>query len=103
MLGDLKNLVIDDQRYLYVFERSYLNEKVTVALNNGSRNQFLQLAVANKYWIDLLSGNSYVAIDGKIALKIESRSGSILIPGLETRLADRCDYSPQRAQRTLRK
>jgi cyclomaltodextrinase len=89
MLGNFINLFIDDQRSIFIFERNYLNEKVIVGLNNSDRIQSLELAVDSKYWIDLLSGNSYVAIDGKIPLKIDSKSGLILVPGMETRLAYR--------------
>jgi len=87
MLGNFKNLLIDDQRSIYVFERNYLDEKVIIGLNNSDRIQSLELAVDGKYWIDLLSGNSYMAINGKITLKIDSKSGLILAPGIETRLA----------------
>lgn len=85
--GSFKNLLIDNQRFIYVFERSYLNEKVIVGLNNSDRIQSLELAVDGKYWLDLLSGNSYVAVDGKITLKIDGKAGVFLVPGLETRLA----------------
>ena len=86
-LGDFKNLVIDDQRFVYVFERNYLDEKVIVALNNSDQIQSLELAVNGKYWLDLLTGNSYAAIDGKIDLKIDRKTGVIVVPGAETRLA----------------
>jgi len=89
MLGDFKNLMIDNQRFIYAFERNYLNEKVIIGLNNSNLNQSLELAVDGKYWIDQLTGNSYTAIDGKIALQIERKSGLILAPGLETRMAVR--------------
>ncbi len=86
-LGDFKNLLIDNQRQVYSFERNYLNEKMIVALNKSDQIQSFDFAVENKYWIDLLSGNSYVAVEGKIALKIDSKAGVIMVPGMETRLA----------------
>ncbi len=87
MLGSFKNVLIDNQRSLYCFAREYLNDKAIIGLNNSDRTHLLDLAVDGKYWNDLLSGNSYVAVDGKIALKIDSRTGVILVPGMETRLA----------------
>jgi len=87
MMGSFKKVFVDNQRSLYCFAREYLNDQAIVGLNNSDRAHLLELAVDGKYWNDLLSGNSYVAVDGKIALKIDRRSGVILVPGMETRLA----------------
>lgn len=89
MLGDFQSLVVDDEKSIYAFERNYDEQKVIVVVNNSERIQPLQLDVAGKQWMDLLTGDRYLVIDGKIELKVDSKSGLILIPGLETRLAAR--------------
>jgi len=89
MLGDFKPIVINDDKSIYTFERNYDGQRVMVVLNNSERTQPLQLDVARKQWMDLLSGDRFLVIDGKIELQIDSKSGLILIPGLETRLAGR--------------
>lgn len=85
--GSFRNLLVDDQKRVYVFERNNLDEQVLVAINNSDRPQAISLHVERRYWIDLVSGNSYVAAEGKLALKIDSRSALVLAPGMETRLA----------------
>lgn len=85
--GSFRNLLVDDQKRVYVFERNNLEEQVMVAINNSERPQAISLRVERQYWIDLVSGNSYVAAEGNLALKIDSRSALILAPGLETRMA----------------
>jgi len=77
----------DDQRFIYAFQRNYLNEKIIVVLNNSDRIQSLNLKVEGKHWIDLITGDSYAGIDGKVTLKIDIRSGMILASGQETRFA----------------
>lgn len=88
MVGSFRNVLIDNDRSLFCFERNYLNESALIVINNSDRPQALTLDVANRYWIDALTGNSFVAIDGKIELKIDPYSGMILVPGTETRLAN---------------
>jgi glycosidase len=85
--GSFRNLLVDDQKRVYVFERNNLDEQVLVVINNSERPQAISLRVERQYWIDLVSGNSYVAAEGKLALKIDPRSALILAPGMETRLA----------------
>jgi len=87
MSGNFQTVIADDQRMIYVFERNHPDEKVAIALNNSDRDQSLELALGEKYWVDLLTGNNYFAIDGKIAVKIDGKSGLILVTGLVTRLA----------------
>ncbi|MDZ7342755.1 MAG: glycoside hydrolase family 13 protein [candidate division KSB1 bacterium] len=87
MIGRYKNLVIDNQKMLYVFQRDALDEQVIVVINNSNNIQSLVLRVNRQNWVDLLGGNSFVAMDGKIALKINPLSALILAPGMETRLA----------------
>ncbi len=89
MLGDFQLLVVDDEKSMYAFERNYDKQRVIVVVNNSERIQPLQLDAAGKQWMDLLSGDRFLDIDGKIELKVDSKSGLILIPGLETRLAAR--------------
>ena len=86
-LGDFKTMLTDDRRNLFIFERNYLNQKIVVAINNSDSIQSLHLALPGKYWMDLLTGDRFLTIDGKVEMRIDSKSGLILIQGLETRLA----------------
>jgi cyclomaltodextrinase len=87
MLGDFQTRLTDDQLFIFAFERNYLDDKVVVVLNNSDRIQSLELEIEGKYWMDLLSGDSYLEADGKVNLKVDSKSGLILVPGIETKFA----------------
>ncbi len=87
MLGDYRTLLIDDQRGIFAFERKAPHDHVVVVVNNSDFKQSLQLPLDGKYWLDLLTSNSYLGIDGKISMTIDSKSGLIFVPGMETRLA----------------
>jgi len=87
MLGDFQTLIVDDDRLIYAFARNYPEDKVTVVLNNSDRIQSVEVPIEGKYWLDLLSGDNYLGGDGKINLKVDSKSGLILVPGMETRYA----------------
>lgn len=86
-LGDYRTLLADDQRSIFAFERKFPHDYIVVVLNNSDFKQSFQLQLDGKYWMDLLTANSYFGIDGKVSLTIDSKSGLILTPGMETRLA----------------
>lgn len=88
MTGSYKNLLADNQKRLYIFERNAMDEQIIVAINNSDQTQSLVLRMDRQYWVDLLGGNSFVAMDGKLALKVNPSSALILAPGMETRLAN---------------
>ncbi|MCI0495203.1 alpha-glucosidase C-terminal domain-containing protein, partial [candidate division KSB1 bacterium] len=86
-LGEYQTLLMDDQRSILAFERKFPHDNVVVVLNNSDFKQSLHLPLDGKYWMDLLTANSYFGIDGKVSLTIDSKCGLILAPGMETRLA----------------
>ncbi|MDZ7332389.1 MAG: glycoside hydrolase family 13 protein [candidate division KSB1 bacterium] len=88
MVGSFRGVLIDNDRSLFCFERNYLNASALIVINNSDRAQTLTLNVDSRYWIDALTANSFMAVDGKIELKIDRFSGIILLPGIETRLAN---------------
>lgn len=92
--GDFQTLFTDDQRSVIVFERKFPHDYIVVALNNSDFIQTFKLPLDGKYWMDVLTGNSYFGIDGKLGLTLESKSGLILVPGMETRLAMQPGSSP---------
>jgi len=85
--GDYRTLLTDDQRSIFAFERKFPQDYIVVVLNNSDFKQSIQLQLDGKYWMDLLKANSYLAIDGKVSLTLDSKSALILAPGMETRLA----------------
>jgi glycosidase len=86
-LGEYQTLLKDDQRSIFVFERKFPHDNVVVVLNNSDFKQTFQLPLDGKYWMDLVTANSYLGIDGQVSLTIDSKSALILTPGMETRLA----------------
>ena len=86
-LGDYRTLLTDSQREIFAFERKFPHDYIVVLLNNSDVKQTIQLPLDGKYWMDLLTSNSYLGIDGNVSLTIDGKSGLILAPGMETRLA----------------
>ena len=87
MLGDYKTIIKDDQRNIYGFERNYAEQKIVVFLNNSDRIQQLRTRLPGKNWMDLISGDNYIAIENEIEINLDAKAGVILIQGMETRLA----------------
>lgn len=94
MAGSLKHCLIDNERSLWCFKRILLDESVIIIINNSDRSQALSVDVDRQHWMDPISSNSYVALDGKLDLRIDRKSAVMLVPGYETKLAIQ---SPQRA------
>lgn len=61
-IGTYKTLLADDEKELFVFERSYEEEKIIVLINNSEREQIINLGdFTTTYASDLMSGVKYKA------------------------------------------
>lgn len=87
MLGNIKTLIADDEKNIFVFERNTADQKIIIVINNSDRIQPLQLQLYDNQYMDLLSGDRFLLIDNVLALKIDSKVGLILVRGMESRLA----------------
>ncbi|NOZ61173.1 MAG: alpha-amylase [Calditrichaeota bacterium] len=87
MLGNYRTILADGDRDIFVFERATETEKIVVAVNNAERIQHVRLNLPGKYWMDLISGDQFIGVDDQLEISLDSKSGVILIPGMETRLA----------------
>lgn len=79
-LGDFQTVLVDDKKELYVFSRSYNNEKIIVVLNNSNKKHFVEIKVFSDYkWIDLLNGNNeFNSSNSKLKISVKMKWGKIL-------------------------
>lgn len=78
MLGDFQTLLIDDEKDVYVFQRSYQNEKIIVAINNSNSSQTINLTVEKGELTDCLSSKIITSEEGSLELTIPAKKGYIL-------------------------
>jgi glycosidase len=78
--GDFKTLLADDDRELFVFERSHGDKSIIVVLNNKTTAQKVELETShNEYYKDLLNGDMLKVEDGKINFNVDGKWGRILL------------------------
>lgn len=79
-VGDFNSLLIDDNKKIFVFERTFNNQQVIVALNNSKKNHIITLEVGhNEFYKELLSGNTIAVISGNISFELEGKWGAVLL------------------------
>jgi glycosidase len=80
-LGDFRTVLTDDHRELIVFSRTYQNETVIVAINNGETAQTVKIETTATYR-DLLNEDKPIqAKDGQISVDVPAKWGAILKKG----------------------
>ncbi|HEX2952511.1 MAG TPA: alpha-glucosidase C-terminal domain-containing protein [Bacillota bacterium] len=80
-LGDFRTVLTDDHRELIVFSRTYQNETVIVAINNGETAQTVKIETTAAYR-DLLNEDKPIqAKDGQISVDVPAKWGAILKKG----------------------
>lgn len=78
-LGDFQTLLADDERQIYVFLRSYEDQRLIVALNNQRQSQQLRLELpAVETVIDVLNGETYSEQAGVVTLELRPLWGAVL-------------------------
>ncbi|NUO79516.1 glycoside hydrolase family 13 protein [candidate division KSB1 bacterium] len=80
-LGDFQTVLVDDDRELYAFSRTYESQKLVVLINNSTQDQLVKnLKTGEGEYVDLLDGFS-VSANGKdeVACEIEAQAGRILL------------------------
>ncbi len=60
-IGAYRTLVADDERSVFVFERSLDGDRVVVAVNNAPEEQRVGLELGNGRFVDLLGGGEYIS------------------------------------------
>ena len=78
--GDYHTLLADDDRRLFAFARAAEGDAAVVALNAGDLMEVVELDVPAGTWTDALSGEQYVAANGRLSLTIAPFWGIVLRP-----------------------
>jgi glycosidase len=79
-LGDFKTLVADNEKDVYIFQRTYKNDVVVVALNNSEKKQEISFNFESGYK-DELNGTTYGMKGGKSRFcgMIQPKWGCVLV------------------------
>ncbi len=78
-LGDFQTLLADDERQIYVFRRSYEDQRLIVALNNQRQSQQLALELPPVVTVvDVLNGRTYNGQAGAVTLELRPLWGVVL-------------------------
>lgn len=79
-LGDFETILVDDEKKLYAFSRTYNGEKIIVLLNNSDKKQNAVIEVPeNSIWKDLLNGNKeFQSVKSKLNLILKQKWSAIL-------------------------
>ncbi len=83
-IGDFKQLLADDEKDVFVYKRSYNDERFIVVLNNSLKPQILDLDVrtslnrGDEYADDILAGSRYQLSNGRLQVILPSKTGMIL-------------------------
>ena len=75
-LGEFYTIYTNEN--IYGFRRDYEEEVLDIYINRGNRAETLSLNVDGEGVLDILSGDKYEAVDGKVNLTISEKSGIIL-------------------------
>jgi glycosidase len=78
-LGDFNTLLIDDNKGLYGFERSYLQQRVRVILNNSDQPQRITLKHDNLRWQEQIEALPITVSGEQIQLTIPAKWGAVLL------------------------
>ncbi|MBC7979208.1 MAG: glycoside hydrolase family 13 protein [Armatimonadetes bacterium] len=77
--GIYKTLVADDERALFVFERKLKNERVVVALNNGTKPVSLGVdSMGSDQYKNLIDGTSINSVNNLTSFTVLGKSGVVL-------------------------
>ncbi|MEX0686623.1 MAG: glycoside hydrolase family 13 protein [Balneolales bacterium] len=78
-LGEYSTIMMENYNEIYVFSRSYKDEKVLIIINNGSGTQEVKIPVElGEIWRDAIDQRIVVENGGVISLEVENISGRIL-------------------------
>lgn len=80
-VGNFKTLLVDDEKELFIYSRTFEFNELIIVLNNSNDQQTIKLKVEhNEYYSNLTDGNKKIKInDGFIMLDIALNSGNILL------------------------
>ena len=78
-IGDFKTLITDDKNELYAFSRSAGNETVWVIINASDVGIESYPLPVDGILKDLIEGNEFESIEGKVVVNIKPQWGLILI------------------------
>jgi len=79
-LGDFKTLLVDDDRDIYGFKRSYQGQTIWVVLNNSAANNIVTLPLAKGQQVtDLLNHGVHKPQQGNLKISIPAKWGAILL------------------------
>ena len=81
-VGDFESLLTDDGKDIYVFLRSWKDERVMVAINNSKSKQELDLTLStdlqSRRWYSLLNSGNISPLNAKLHIVLDPKSGEIL-------------------------
>ncbi len=79
-LGDFNTLLVDDKNEIFIFSRSYKDQKIIICINNSLKDFSTEIKTDHKGDInDLLNNEKIKPEKGKVSFNIKQKWGRILL------------------------
>ncbi len=84
--GDYHPLLLDDEKDIFAFSRTYESQTAVVILNNSTKTRELSVPLTSfspvNSWHELISNQGYQLNDQKLKIKIPAKTGYVFVPDL---------------------